>query len=309
MGRYIGKRLLQLIPLLLVISFVVFLLLDLAPGDPAVKKLNAQGTPVSQEVLQKTREEMGLNRPFLIRYGSWLGHALKGDLGSSYQDDTPVSQKMAPCIGRTLVLTLVSLFAALLLAVPLGIATAVKEGSVLDHLIRVLSFAGNAFPNFLLATLLMYGLCIKVHLFPIIASGSLEGLFLPALTLAIPLCGRYIRQFRAEILQQLERPYVEGEASRGVRPRTILWRDVFHNALPGMLTVVGHSMGVLMGGSVVVEAMFGWPGLGKMAMDAITARDYPVVQAFVLFLTVLYVIINLLVDISYRALDPSVELS
>lgn len=309
MGRYIGKRLLQLIPLLLVVTFAVYLLLDLAPGDPAVKKLNAQGTPASKEVVAQTREEMGLNRPFLVRYGSWLGHALCGDLGTSYQDDVPVTQKMLPCIGRTMVLSLVSLFAALLIAVPLGIVTAVKQDSVLDHIIRVLSFAGNAFPNFLLATLLMYGLCIKVHLFPIIASGSLEGLFLPALTLTIPLCGRLIRQFRAETLQQLESSYVEGAVSRGVRPHTILWHDVLHNALPGMLTITGHSVGILMGGSVVVEAMFGWPGLGKMAMDAITARDYPVVQAFVLFLTVLYVLLNLIVDICYRALDPRVELS
>ena len=308
MTKYAGKRLLQLIPLLLGLTFLVFTLLYIAPGDPAQRKLTAQGIAVSEQVLEQTREEMGLNRPFLVRYGDWLLGVLQGDFGTSYKDGMPVLPKLMRGMGNTLTLAVSSLLLALAVSVPLGVLTAARRGRAIDHLVRLLTFVGNAMPNFLLSVLLMYFLCIRVNLFPVIAAGTAQGLFLPTLALAIPMSSRFIRQIRAEVLEELGKPYVAGALARGVALRTVLVRDVLRKTLSGVFTIVGLSVGTLMGGSVVVETIFRWPGVGKLVMDAITARDFPVIQGFVLLMAVIYVVINLLTDLSYHALDPRVEL-
>lgn len=308
MTNYVGKRLLQLIPILIGLTFLVFTLLYIAPGDPAQRKLTAQGVAVSEQVLEQTREEMGLNRPFLVRYGDWLLGVLRGDFGASYKDGMPVLPKLMRCMGNTLVLAAGSLLLALVVSVPLGVLTAARRGGVIDRLVRLLTFVGNAMPNFLVSVLLMYYLCIQVNLFPVIAKGTVQGLFLPALALAIPMASRFIRQIRAEVLEELGKPYVAGALTRGVAMRTVLVHDVLRNTLSGVLTIVGLSVGTLMGGSVVVETIFRWPGVGQLVMDAISARDFPVIQGFVLLMAVIYVVVNLLTDLSYRALDPRVEL-
>lgn len=308
MTNYVGKRLLQLIPILIGLTFLVFTLLYIAPGDPAQRKLTAQGIAVSEQVLEQTREEMGLNRPFLVRYGDWLLGVLRGDFGASYKDGMPVLPKLMRCMGNTLVLAAGSLLLALVVSVPLGVLTAARRGGVIDRLVRLLTFVGNAMPNFLVSVLLMYYLCIQVNLFPVIAKGTVQGLFLPALALAIPMASRFIRQIRAEVLEELGKPYVAGALARGVAMRTVLVHDVLRNTLSGVLTIVGLSVGTLMGGSVVVETIFRWPGIGQLVMDAISARDFPVIQGFVLLMAVIYVVVNLLTDLSYRALDPRVEL-
>lgn len=308
MTNYVGKRLLQLIPILIGLTFLVFTLLYIAPGDPAQRKLTAQGVAVSEQVLEQTREEMGLNRPFLVRYGDWLLGVLRGDFGASYKDGMPVLPKLMRCMGNTLVLAAGSLLLALVVSVPLGVLTAARRGGVIDRLVRLLTFVGNAMPNFLVSVLLMYYLCIQVNLFPVIAKGTVQGLFLPALALAIPMASRFIRQIRAEVLEELGKPYVAGALARGVAMRTVLVQDVLRNTLSGVLTIVGLSVGTLMGGSVAVETIFRWPGIGQLVMDAISARDFPVIQGFVLLMAVIYVVVNLLTDLSYRALDPRVEL-
>ena len=307
MRKYICRRLLHLLGILIALSFLTFLLMYLAPGDAAVKKLTAQGIAVSEEVLQKTRDEMGLNRPFAVQYIDWAMHVLRGDLGTSYKDGIPVTDKLAKAMGFTALLALGSLMIALLISLPLAVLTALKKNSIPDYIIRFLSFVGNSLPNFLISVLLMYFLCVKVRLFPVVAERSIKGLILPAMALAIPMTGRFIRQFRAEILEQLGRSYVSGAISRGVSPRYILLHDVLHNASIPILTIVGLSVGTLFGGSVVIETLFRWPGLGKLAMDAITARDYPVIQGFVLFTAVVYVLVNLLTDIAYHWVDPRVR--
>lgn len=303
MGTYIGKRLAHLVWIMLAVSFLTFLLMYLAPGDAAMKKLYAQGVAVSDEVLEKTREDMGLNRPFLVQYGDWALHALRFDLGASFKDGFPVADKLAKGLRHTAVLTASSLALALLVSLPLAILTALRKNSAADYLIRFLSFVGNSLPNFLISVLLMYYLCVKARLLPVVAEGSARGLILPCLALSIPICARFLRQFRAELLEQLGKPYVAAAVARGVKRRYIL-RSVLHNASISILTIVGLSVGTLLGGSVVVETIFRWPGLGKLAMDAITNRDYPVIQGFVLFTSTIYVVINLLTDVSYRWIDP-----
>ena len=298
---------LHLVGILIALSFLTFLLMYLSPGDAAAKKLNAQGIAVSDEVLEKVRADMGLDRPFLVQYGDWALKVLRGDLGESYKDGQSVAGKISKALGYTVRLALGSMAISLLISLPLAVLTALKKDSVLDNIVRFFSFVANSLPNFLISVLLMYWLCVKARLLPVVADDSLKGLLLPSLALSIPMVGRFLRQFRAEILEQLSQPYVSGAVSRGVKSRYILYRNVLHNASITILTVVGLQIGTLFGGSVVIETIFRWPGLGKLAMDAITNRDYPVIQGFVLFTAVVYVLVNLFTDIAYHWVDPRVR--
>ncbi|WP_394522553.1 nickel ABC transporter permease [Lacrimispora sp. JR3] len=307
MKKYVVSRLLHLIPVLFGITFLTFALLSLAPGDAAQKRLSAQGVAVTKEVLNQTRAEMGLDRPWLVRYGDWLSGLLRGDLGVSYKDGTPVAGTLIKATKYTLVLTVSAFFLALVTALPLGIFCGMRKNGFLDRTVRLFCLAGNAIPGFLLAVLLMYLFCIRMKLFPVIAKNSVQGLFLPALALALPLSSRLIFQVRAAVLNQMEMEYVDGAKARGVRRNYILFFNVLRNAMISILTVLGMSAGTLMGGSVVIESIFMWPGLGKLVMDSITARDYPVVQGFVLLMALMYVMLNFLIDISYHLLDPRLE--
>ncbi len=306
MKRYIGKRLLQLIPVIIGLTFLVYGLMYLSPGDPAQKKLLAGGVEVSQAVLEKTRDEMGLNRPFFIQYGDWLVGILHGDLGVSYKDGRPVADKLWKNMKNTLILALSSLIMSVAISVPLGIFTALRQNRVEDYVIRFLSFIGNSMPNFLISVLLMYFLCIRIRAFPVIAKGTFQGLFLPALALSIPMMSRFVRQIRAEVLEELRKQYVIGARTRGVREQYILFRNVLYNTASAITTIIGLSVGTLLGGSVVVETIFMWPGIGKLTMDSITARDYPVIQGVVIWMAIVFVTINLLTDILQHKLDPRV---
>jgi peptide/nickel transport system permease protein len=257
-------------------------------------------------VLQAEQERMGLLRPFMVRYGEWLGGVLHGDWGISFKDDMPVAPKLISGLKNTSILALSSLLISLIVSIPLGIASAVKKNSILDHIVRLLSFIGNALPNFLISVLLMYFLCIQLNLFPVVASGSVQGLCLPALSLAIPMAGRFTRQIRTETMEQLEQEYVTGLRTRGVREKDILIHNVFHNASGHIFTIVALQIGTLMGGSVVIETIFRWPGIGKLVMDSINARDYPTIMGFVLIMGTIYVVINFISDVLYHVLDPRV---
>lgn len=307
MKRYVWGRLLQLIPVLFGVTFLTFALLSLTPGDPAQKKLSAQGIAVTKDVLIETRKEMGLDRPWTLRYVSWLSDLLHGDLGNSYKDGTPVAGKLLKAMKYTGVLAISAFLLALVISLPLGIYCGVKKAGFIDRMIQLFCLAGNAVPGFVLAVLLIYLFCIRLKVFPIIAKGTVQGLFLPTLTLGLPLASRLTRQVRASVLNQIEMEFVDGAKARGVLKSYILMFHVLRNAMISILTVFGLSIGTLLGGSVVIENIFMWPGMGKVAMDSITARDYPVVQGFVLVMALIYVIINLLVDISYHLLDPRLE--
>ena len=301
-----AKRIAELIIILIILSFLTFLLMYLAPGDPAEKRLSSQGVAVTKEVLRAEQERMGLLRPFIVRYGEWLGGILHGDWGVSFKDDMPVAPKLLAGLRNTTILALASLILSLVISVPFGIASAVRKNSVLDHIVRLLSFIGNSLPNFLISVLLMYLFCIQLDLFPVIASGSIQGLCLPALSLAIPMAGRFTRQIRTEIMEQLGQEYVTGLRTRGVREKDILIHNVLHNASGHIFTIVALQIGTLMGGSVVIETIFRWPGIGKLVMDSISARDYPTIMGFVLIMGTIYVVINFISDVLYHVLDPRV---
>lgn len=304
--KQIAKRIVELILILIVLSFLTFLLMYLAPGDPAEKRLSSQGVAVTKEMLEAEQERLGLLRPFFVRYGDWLGGILHGDFGVSFKDDLPVAPKLSAGLKNTTILAFASLILSLIVSIPLGIWSAVKRNSLFDHIVRLLSFIGNALPNFLISVLLMYLLCIQFNLFPVVASGSVQGLFLPAISLAIPMAGRFTRQIRTETMEQLDQEYVTGLRTRGVKEKDILINNVFHNSSGHIFTIIALQIGTLMGGSVVIETIFRWPGIGKLVMDSINARDYPTIMGFVLVMGTIYVVINFISDVLYHVLDPRV---
>ncbi|WP_027398551.1 nickel ABC transporter permease [Anaerovorax odorimutans] len=307
MKNYIIKRLAQLIPIILGLTFLTFALLYISPGDPAQKKLIAQGVATTTEVLEKTREEMGLNQPFIKQYADWLVNLLHGDMGISYKDGTPVAQKLEKGIKYTFILATSAFVLSIIISIPLGMYTAVRKNYFSDYVIQFLCFAGNAIPNFLLAIILIYYFCIRMKIFPVIAKGTIQGLFLPTLALSLPLISRFIRQIRVAAIEQLGKDYVKGARARGIKENYIIIYNVLRNSMISIITVLGLSIGTLMGGSVVIESIFMWPGIGKLVMDSITARDYPVIQGFVIIMAIIYVVVNLVIDICYHFLDPRIK--
>ena len=303
MIKKILKKIVSLVIILIILSFFVFALMYLAPGDPAEKRLTSQGVAVTKEVLDAERERLGLFKPFLVRYGEWLMSVCRGDFGTSFKDDMPVAPKLAQGLKNTSILALTSLLVSLVVSFLLAIVSVIRKNGIVDHIIRILSFVANSLPNFLISVLLMYLLCIKLSLFPVIAKGDFKGLFMPVLSLAIPMTGRFVRQMRAELLSQMSEDYVTGMCGRGVKTSYIML-NVLRNSLGHIFTIVALQIGSLMGGSVVIETIFRWPGIGKLVMESITARDYPVIMGFVIIMGTIYVVINQLSDVLNIALDP-----
>lgn len=309
MKKYVAKRLLQLLPILLVITFLSFGMMRLAGSDAVLQKMENTGMVVSQEVLEKARAELGLNKPFLTQYFVWLGNLLRGDMGTSYISGKEVFPAFVSKLPATLLLAGVSLLLTVVISVPLGILAAVKQNRFTDYLIRVASFLGNSMPNFFVALLLMYFLAIRLKWFPVIANGvTIQNVALPAFTLAIAMSAKYLRQVRAAVLDELSKDYVIGAQARGIKFSVTLWKSVLRSCLVTILTLLTLSAGSLLGGTAIVESIFMWDGVGKLAVDAINMRDYPMIQAYVMWMAVIYVCVNLITDLSYRMLDPRIRL-
>ena len=304
MRKYIISRLIQLIPILLGITFLTFAMLQLSAED-AVDMIYRQSGSVSEEVMAAKRAELGLDQPFLIQYTNWLKGVVTGDMGRSFISGKLVFETFAEKLPATFELMLVSISLTIFVATPLGIIAAVKQNKFVDYIIRALSFAGNSMPNFFAGLLLIYFLALKLNLLPIISSGW-QGVIMPALTLTISMGAKYTRQIRAVVLEELQKPYVIGARSRGVDEFTILKNSVLKSALVMIITLLALSTGSLLGGTAIVETIFMWDGVGKMAVDAILMRDYPLIQAYVVWMAVIYVVINLMADLLYRYLDPRV---
>ena len=308
MRRYILKRLLQLIPVLLGVTFLSFAMMRLA-GSDAITELYGDKGAVSQEIIDAKRAELGLDRPFLSQYFSWLGGLLTGDMGTSYVSGRDVFGTFVSKLPATLLLTALSVAATVLLSVPLGILAAVRHDRFTDYFLRFCSFIGNALPNFFVALLLMQVFSIRWRLLPVLSEGtSLRSAVLPTLTLAIAMSAKYMRQVRAAVLEELNRDYVTGARARGVREGVILGGSVLRCAMLTILTLLGLSVGSLLGGTAIIESIFQWDGVGKLAVDAITMRDYPMIQAYVVWMAVIYVAVNLVTDLLYHALDPRIRL-
>ncbi len=303
-----GNRLLQMLVTLIGVSFLTFCLTYIAPGDPAMMVLEAGDTIVSEEMIEKTRHEMGLDKPFLVQYVNWVGGAIHGDMGISYSAKKPVTEKLAEGFAGTLLLAGVTIAFVLLISLPLGIWSAVRQNEWPDYLVRFCSFIGVSMPNFWLGLILLYVFGLKLGLFPIASSTvTAKGVVLPALTLAIYQSTKYVRQVRTVVLDELHQDYVVGARARGLSEQAILWKHVLPNAVLPLITLLGMSIGWLLGGVAVIEIVFSWPGIGNTAVRAIMMRDYPLIEGFVLWIAIVYMFINFLVDLSYAYLDPKLR--
>ena len=307
MRRSIIRRVLQFIPVLLGITFLAFLLIYLSPSDPVSVRMSAGGISVSPEIMESMRRSMGLDRPLLVQYGDWLWNILHGNMGKSYITDADVLDQILKALPYTLKMAGASLLLTLCISIPVGILTAAMQNSKFDYVVRVMAFVGNALPNFIIALCLMFIFSYRLGWIPVLATTKPIGLVLPALTLALVMSSRYIRQIRAAMLDELSKGYVVGLRSRGLSETTILYKNALKNIMVTVITLTGISLGSLLGGTVIVETVFTWPGLGNLIMEGISQRDYPVVQAVIVWMASAFMVVNLLTDISYTVFNPKIK--
>lgn len=309
MRKYVIQRFLQLIPVLIGITFLSFAMMRLAGSDAVEELYSNVGAAVSQEIIDAKKAELGLDKPFLFQYASWLGGMLTGDMGISYVSGRDVFKTFTSKLPATLLLTALSILITVIVSIPLGVLAAVRHDKATDYMLRFLSFIGNSMPNFFVALLLMQMLAIKLRWLPVIASGtSVKSAVMPTLTLAIAMSAKYMRQVRATVLEELNKEYVTGAKARGIRGKVILWRSVLKSSMLTIITLLALSIGSLLGGTAIIESIFMWDGVGKLAVDAITMRDYPLIQAYVVWMAIIYVMVNLITDLLYHALDPRIRL-
>ena len=305
----IASRLLQMLIVLIGISFLTFLLTYLSPGDPARNIYTHSGVMPTSEMIEEMRRNLGLDKPFLTQYTDWIINCLKGDFGQSFMLQKPVADLLMDRLWPTLKLTLASTILMLLFAVPLGVISAVQHNKPIDYLVRAVTFFGVSIPNFWFGLMLILIFCVKLRLLPVVSSaGDFKSLILPAVTLAVAMTAKYTRQVRTAVLEELHSDYVIGARARGVSESKILWGNVLPNSLLPLITMLGLSVGSLLGGTSVVEIIFSYPGLGNLAVSAIMSADYFLLQGYVLWVSVIYMMINLLVDISYNYVDPRMRL-
>lgn len=311
MIKYIGKRFLQLIPILFGITFITFTMMNTTAVDTVDKLLENTGSVVSQEVEESMRNELGLDKPFLVQYGQWLLGIFKGDMGNSYVSGKDVFSTIISKLPNTFLLMASSILLTVIISIPLGIIAAVFQNKFIDYIIRVLSFIGNSLPGFFLALLLILLFSVKLKLLPIIASAgstNLKNLIMPTLTLSIAMICKYTRQVRAVVLEELNKDYVIAAYARGIGYKTVLFKSVFRCSIMTIITLLTLSIASLLGGTAIVETIFMWDGVGKLAIDSINMYDYPMIQAYVIWMAFIYVAINLISDIVHHYLDPRIRL-
>ena len=306
---YLIRRTIQTVLLLWGVTIIVFLLVHLTPGDPALLMLGDAATDAAVEDL---REQLGLNEPLPVQYAKYMGNIVQGDFGRSIRAQRPVLPYVMDRFPETLKLTAGALLVALLISLPIGIFAAVKHGTPYDNASMFLALIGQATPGFWLGLMLIALFAVRLQLLP--ASGAGEGfsikhLILPSITLASFLIGLLVRLTRSSMLDVLQQDFVRTARAKGLREQAVIIRHALRNALIPLITVIGIQVGTLLGGAVVTETVFAWPGVGSLVVQAISQRDYPVVQAIVLLLALVFVLINYIVDITYHLLDPRIRAS
>ena len=309
MKTYIARRILHLIPILLGITLLSFGLMHTVAGD-AIDVMEAnRGTVLSEETKDRLRSELNLDKPFLVQYGIWLKDMVSGDMGTSYVSGKPVFSTFLQKLPATILLTITSILCTIIISFPLGIIAALNRNGWSDYLIRFFSFVGNSLPGFFVSLLLIYVFSLKLNLLPVMnTSGGWQGIILPTMTLTIAMSAKYIRQIRAVVLAELNKDYVIAAKARGIPYRTIILTSVMKVTLLSFITLLSLSIGSLLGGTAIIESIFMWDGVGKMTVDAILMRDYPIILAYVVWLAIIYVIFNLITDILYHYLDPRIRL-
>lgn len=306
MKQYIIKRILMTVPLLLCISFVCFVFINLIPSDPAEVALRVRQVPViTEEAIEEVREELGLNEPYLLRYFHWVIDCLKGDFGISYTNPSrTVAGELACCLPATLQLAGASLILVILLSLPIGFLCAVYRNSWFDRIVRIVVFMTTAMPAYWIGLLLMWVVSIQLDLLPTSGNGTFAHLILPAFTVSLTYISTYIRLIRNNMLENMKQDYVLYANVRGIPQKKILVGHILRNSLHTCFVAIGMSIPQLIAGTIVVENVFAWPGLGTLCITSIFNRDYPVIQTYVLLIGVLFVVFNLIFDILQTVADP-----
>ena len=306
MNGPLARRLITLPLLLGGISIISFLLLNFAPGDAAEITLRRQngGVTPSPVAVQALRQELGLDDHLTLRYGHWVSNAIRGDLGESYRTGESITGELFRRLPATLLLAATALSIAVVTGIPLGVMAAVKQGSWLDSACRIFAIVGAAVPSYVLAPILMLIFAVQFQWLPAVGYGSFQNLILPAISLSFGTMAQLMRLTRSSLLEVLSQDYMRTARAKGLSENSVVWRHGLKNSLLPVVTVLGTSTGYLLGGAVIIETIFGWPGIGQFVVTGITQRDYPVVQGFVLYVAIIFLLVNLAVDISYRWLDP-----
>jgi peptide/nickel transport system permease protein len=304
MSRYLIRRLLLTMPVLFGVATLLFALIHLVPGDPAQSML---GDGASAEEVAKLRHSLGLDRPLLTQYGTFLTGLVRGDLGSSFRYGTPVTREIRDRLFRTIQLALAAMAVAILVAIPLGILAAVFRGTSIDHAAMTLALAGISMPNFWLGPLLAILFAVRLGWLPVSGTGTIWHLVLPAVTLGAALAAILARMTRASLLEELRELYVLAARARGLSRVRVVVRHAFRNSLIPVVTIIGLQFGAVLTGTIITETIFAWPGVGRLLIQAINFRDYPLVQGCILFISFTYVMMNLLTDLTYGLLDPRIR--
>jgi ABC-type dipeptide/oligopeptide/nickel transport system permease component len=304
MLRYLLRRLLLTLPVLLGVATLVFALIHLVPGDPAQAML---GESASADEIARLRTSLGLDRPLVAQYGSFLGGLVRGDLGRSFRSGQPVAREISRRLGDTAILAVSAMAVAIGIAIPLGILAAVFRGRILDHAAMTLALAGISMPSFWLGPLLAILFAVRLGWLPVSGSGTPAHLVLPAVTLGAALAAILARMTRSSVIEELRELYVLAARARGLSHARAVVRHAFRNSLIPVVTIIGLQFGAVLTGTIITETIFGWPGVGRLMITAINTRDYPLVQGCILFISLTYVAMNLLTDLTYGYLDPRIR--
>lgn len=310
---YIFKRIFMTIPVMVVVALFVFLLLRLSPGDPAAV---IAGDYATAEDVQKIREKLGLSEPIVVQFVTWLGSLIQGDLGTSIFSNKPVTELIAQRLEPTLMLALTTIIFSILVAVPLGTIAAFRAGSWIDRLVMLFSVGGFSIPVFVLGYILIYYFSITWRILPVQGYRSpfeagmlpfIQHIILPTLTLSVIYIALLARMTRASVMEVLEEDYIRTARAKGLSEVKILMRHALGNAAVPIVTVIGIGIALLIGGVVVTESVYNIPGLGRLVLDAVLARDYPIIQGLILFFSLIYVLLNLIIDLTYTLFDPRIK--
>ena len=304
MLKYIGKRLLLMIPVILGISFILFSIMDLTPGDPARVIL---GDYASQQEIDNLREDMGLNDNFFVRYGRYVGDAVTGDLGNSYRSNTPVVDEIAARFPSTFKIALMAMFIAVLIGIPVGIISAVKQYSIADITSTILALLFTSIPAFWLGLLLILLLSVKLRLLPAVGSDSWKHMIMPSVSLAAAQMATIIRMTRSTMLEVIRQDYIRTAKAKGAPPKRIIFHHAIKNALLPVITTVGLSISNLLGGALIIENVFGISGLGTLMVNSVKSKDTPMLIGSVMFAAIAAGIVNLIVDVLYTYVDPRIK--
>jgi peptide/nickel transport system permease protein len=313
--RYILRRILIMIPLLIGLSLFVFILIRLAPGDPSVFYLPAEQS-VDPAVRQRVQERLGIDQPLHTQYFRWATAALQGDFGYAYGYGEPVASLIMARVPATLQLQLAALLLALAVAIPLGVISAIRQYSLLDNAVTVFAFFGLSMPNFWFALLLIFFFAVQLRILPAVGAGidkpfmeRLPHFIMPVLVLALADMALYTRFMRSSMLEVINQDYIKTAHAKGLAGSTVLFRHALKNAILPMITVVGLSLPRLLGGAIIIESIFAWPGIGRLGYDAVLRRDYPTIMGLTMMSAAFIMFVNLIIDIAYSYADPRITLS